>query len=263
MSNLISIVTSSEKRKGLLILLNSGPRSWEEIKDHLNVTASGMLPQIKILEGEGLVVKEGRQYLLTDLGRLAVYYLEPFDKTLTIIDQQKRFWQEHDLKALPHEFFIRMGEIKNPQIIEAGLEESFEPHARFLEMILKSEKVASLSPFVHPVYPGFFLSLAREGRDVQLILTKNAYDKIKKEYQEILLEGLQHDNARLSICEDDVRFAYIVTDIYFSLSLFMKNGVFDSIRDIVSYDSSALQFGEELFSYYLDKSFPVNKEGEY
>ena len=79
----------------------------------------------------------------------------------------------------------------------------------------------------------------------------------------MLLEGLQYDNARLSVCDNDVRFAYIVTDIYFSLSLFTQNGIFDSIRDIVSYESSALRFGEDLFSYYLDKSCPVSKDGVY
>lgn len=263
MSDLLAVVTASEKRKRLLILLRDGPRLWDEIKTELNVTASGMLPQIKILGDEGLIVKDGRQFLLTNIGRLVVYHLEPFDKTLKVIDQQKKFWQEHDIEALPHEFFVRIGDIKNPQILEAGLEESFEPHTQFLEMILRSKKVAGLSPIVHPIYPRFFLSLAQEECEVQLIITKNAYNKIKKEYYDMLLEGLQYKNARLSICEEDVRFAYIITDIYFSMGLFTKSGIFDSTRDIVSNDPSAIRFGEDLFSHYLKKSRPVNKEGIY
>ncbi|MCK9593152.1 MAG: winged helix-turn-helix domain-containing protein [Methanoregula sp.] len=263
MSDLLAIVTTSEKRKKLLILLDSGPQRWDEIKIQLNVTASGMLPQIKILEEKGLIIKEDKEYSLTDLGRLVVYYLEPFDKTLTVIEQQKKFWQDHDIEAFPRDFFFRIGDLKNPQIIEASTEESFEPHNQFLEMILRSKQVSGISPIVHPVYPKFFLSLAQDGREVQLILTKNAYGKIKKEYHHMLLEGLQFENARLSICEEDVRFAYIVTDIYFSMGLFLKNGIFDSKRDIVSNDPSAIMFGKDLFSYYLKKSHPVNKEGVY
>ncbi|MFA4929085.1 MAG: winged helix-turn-helix domain-containing protein [Patulibacter sp.] len=263
MSDLIAIVTTSEKRKRLLILLRSGPRLWDEIKTQLNVTASGMLPQIKILEDEGLIIKEVGLFRLTDLGRLVVYHLEPFDKTLTVIDQQKKYWQEHDLEALPPEFFVRIGEIKNPHIIESGLEDSFEPHNQFLEMILRSKKVAGLSPLVHPVYPRFFLSLAEKGHEVNLILTKSAYKKIKKEYHDMLLECLQYDNVRMSIYETDVRFAYIVTDSYFSMGLFMKNGIFDSTRDIVSNDPSAIRFGEDLFSHNLSKSRPINREGQY
>jgi len=263
MSDLIAVVTTSEKRKRLLILLRDGPKLWNEIQTQLNVTASGMLPQIKILEDEGLILKVGKQFQLTDLGLLVVYYLQPFDNTLTVIDQQKKFWQEHDIEALPPEFFLRLGEIKNPQILEAGIEESFEPHNQFLEMILQSKKVAGLSPIVHPIYPRFFLSLAKEGCEVQLILTKGAYTKIKKEYYDLLLEGLQYKNARLSIYENDVRLAYIVTDIYFSMSLFMKNGIFDSTRDLVSNDPSAIRYGEDLFSHYLKNSLPINEDGTY
>ncbi|MFA4860404.1 helix-turn-helix transcriptional regulator [Methanoregula sp.] len=263
MSDLIAIVTTSEKRKRLLILLRHGPRLWDEIKKQLNVTASGMLPQIKILEDEGLIIKERGLFQLTDLGRLVVYHLEPFDKTLKVIDQQKKFWQEHDIEALPPEFFVRVGEIKNPHVIEAGLEDSFEPHSQFLEMILQSKKVAGVSPLVHPIYPRFFLTLAEQGHEVNLILTKSAYKKIKKEYFDMLLECLQYENARLSIYDDDARFAYIVTDIYFSMGLFMKNGIFDSTRDIVSKDPSAIRYGEELFSHCLSKSRPINKEGQY
>lgn len=263
MSDLISIVTTSEKRKKLLILLRSGPLPWEGIKAQLNVTASGMLPQIKILEDEGLVEKVGKQYSLTDLGRLIGCHLEPFDKTLTVIGQQKKFWQEHDIEALPQELLLRLGDIRNPQIVEAGLEESFEPHHQFIDMILRSKNVAGISPIVHPIYPRFFLSLAGEGRSVRLILTKNAFDKIKKEYYDLLLEGVQYENAHLYICDEPIRFAYIVTEQYFTISLFTKNGIFDSKQDLVSTDKSAVRWGEDLFSYYLKRSRRVNKEGKY
>jgi predicted transcriptional regulator len=261
MLNLLTVVTTSEKRKRLLILLHEGPLLWDEIKIRLNVSASGMLPQIKILEEEGLIVKKDRKYSLTDIGRLIAYHLKTFDNTLKVIEQQKKYWQEHDCEALPHDIFVRIGEIQNSSTLEKGLEESFEPHKQLLEMIIQSKKVACISPIVHPIYPKFFRSLAKEGREVRLILTKKAYSKIQNEYYDMLLEGLQYEKASLSICDTDIRFAFIVTDIHFSMSLFMKSGVFDSTREIVSNDSSAIRLGEDLFSHYLKKSYPVNKEG--
>jgi predicted transcriptional regulator len=227
------------------------------------VTATGMLPQIRILEKEGLIFHQNKVYSLTCLGTLIVHYLKPFDATLSVIESQKQFWQEHDIGSLPYVFLIRIGELKDLKIIETSLEESFEPHNQFLDKIIKSRQVAGISPIVHPVYPKFFLSLAREGRKVRLILTKNAFNKIKREYFEMLLSGLQYDNAQLWIYDQDLRFAYIVTDTYFSMGLFFNNGVFDSKRDIVSTDPSAMGWGEDLFMYYMNRSHPVNKEGEY
>jgi predicted transcriptional regulator len=263
MPDLLNIVTTSEKRKKLLLLLQNGPCTWEEIKTSLNVTASGMLPQIRILEDKGLVIKEAKTYSLTDIGFLVAYHLKPFDQTLTVLEQQKKFWQEHDTEALPKDLLIRIGDLKNAHIIESSVEESFEPHNQFLEMILHSEKVAGISPIVHPVYPKFFLGLAKDGRNVQLILTRNAYNKIKKEYFTMLLDGLRFRNAHLWICDEDARFAFIVTDKYFSMGLFLKNGIFDSKRDIVSSDPSAITWGEDLFAHYLACSHPVNTEGSY
>ena len=263
MSDLLATVTTSEKRKRLLLLLLGGPRSLDEIKKLLNVTASGMLPQIKILEEEGIVFKENGLYQLTEIGRLIAYHLEQFDRILNVIEEQKKFWQEHDLQALPQDFFFRLGDIKKPRLLEAGFEESFEPHSEFLSMILQSDTVAGISPIVHPIYPRFFLAFAEKGKEVEIILTKKAYDKIKKEYHTMLLKGLQHENARLYICDEAIRFAYIVTDRYFSMGLSMKNGVFDSMRDIVSNEALAVRYGKDLFSYYRAKSHRVNTDGTY
>ena len=262
-SNLLATVTTSEKRKNLLILLLNGPRLWEEIKDTLNVKASGMLPQIKILESEDLVVKEGRQFRLTDSGQIVAFHLEQFDRTLMVIGQQKKYWQEHDIRALPQEFFFRLGELKKAQIYEAGTEEILEPHAQSIDMIMKSKKVSGISPVVHPVYPELFRSLAQDGREVRIILSKNAFAKIRKEYYDLFLEGLQYENAHLSVYEDDMRFSTIVTEKNLCMELFTKTGLFDSKRDLVSIDPMAVKWGEDVFSYFFKRSHPVKKDGQY
>lgn len=263
MAGLLSVIISSEKRRNLLLFLKEGPRTWDQIKNELKVTATGMLPQIHILEKEDLVVREGRMCSLTDTGKLVAHHLEPFDRTIRVISQQRKFWREHDITAFPHEFFIRLGELQNLQILEAGVEESFEPHAQFLERIFHSERVAGVSPIVHPLYPKFFLSRAEEGRDIRLILTKRAFSRIRKDYQDMLLQGLEYRNAGLSVCEDDIRFANIVTDTHITMGFFLKNGIFDSSREVVSTEPSAIRWGMDLFSYYLNHSRPVSREGSY
>ncbi len=263
MSTLLPTVTFSEKRKNLLILLRDGPLGWDEIKIRLDVTASGMLPQIKILEEQGLIRKENKEYSLTEIGYLVVHYLSPLSRTLAVLDRHKKFWQEHDLNAIPREFLYRIGDLDNPWIIETSVEESFEPHKQFLEIILRSSSVFGISPIVHPIYPQFFLTLAREGRKVGLILTESAFQKIKKEYADMLLEGLRYPGSSLAICRDDFRLAFVVTDKYFSLSLFLKNGIFDSKRDIVTDAPSGIMYGQDLYAFYLQRSRLVTPDGSY
>jgi len=254
MGDLAGILFSSDKRKRLLLLLKSGARTWEEIKTNLEVTASGMLPQIHILEKEGLIIRAGKNYQLSDLGMLIVHYMEPLVSTVESFESNKKFWKEHNIGAIPFEMLKRFSELKNASVIECSMEECFEPHAQFLERIRQSACVKGISPIVHPRYPQFFLEGAKHGKDISLILTSSAFNKIKKEYSAYLEEGLHYENASLYVYHGDIHFAFIVTEQYFSLSLFFHNDVFDSKRDLISTDPPALNWGNDLFSFYRNIS---------
>ena len=67
-TSLIDIVCRSRKRKDLLLLLAGGAHTFDEIKVTLNVTDTGMLPQIKILRDHGLIERDNDQYKLTPIG---------------------------------------------------------------------------------------------------------------------------------------------------------------------------------------------------
>lgn len=250
MGDLTGIIFASDKRKQLLLFLQDGPKTWDEIKTNLKVTASGMLPQIHILENEGLVIRSGKEFHLSDLGMLVVHFMEPLVSTLDVLESNKRFWKEHNIGALPIEMLLRLSELKGIEVIECSMEDCFEPHAQFLNKIRESSSVKGISPIVHPRYPQFFLEGAKHGKDISLILTNNAFNKIKKEYSPYLEEGLQYQNAALYVYHGDIHFAFIVTEHYFSLSLFFQNDVFDSKRDLVSTDPFALAWGNDLFTYY-------------
>lgn len=257
MPDLLSIITSSDKRKKLLLLLQQGPKTLEEMRLALNFTATGMLPQIRILEERNLLKQEGKQYALTEIGQIIVGYLEPLVKTVEVIERQEEFWREHDSGAIPSSLLTKIGELGNTQIIESSIEELYEPHKEFLENILSSKKVMGISPIVHPIYPDFFLRLAEKGTDISLILTRKAFDKIENEYREMLSRALNFKNWSLYVSDEDIKLACVGTDIFFSISLFFRNGAFDSRKDLVSFDKSALLWGEELFNYYKERSVKI------
>lgn len=258
MVDLLSVVTSSHKRRKLLLLLQHKPRTLEEIKHTLNVNATGMLPQIRILEKKKLVKQEGRKYALTELGHVVTVHLNPLVKTLEVIEKNEEFWYEHDIKAIPFPMLTKIDELNDFQIIENTVEELYEPHKEFLDNISKSKKVRGISPIVHPIYHNFFLQLAEKGTDISIILTRKAFNKLETEYKDLLVRGLSFNNVYLYIFDDDIKLACVVTDIYFSISLFFKNGVFDSQNDLICFDESAILWGEELFNYYKGRSHKID-----
>lgn len=254
MSDLLDIITSSDKRKRLLLLLQDGPKTMSEILSSLDFTTTGMLPQIRILEGRNLLTQDGKKYVLTEIGQVITRHLSPLVKTVEVIEKHEGFWKGHDIGSIPSQLMMKIDQLGNYQIIENSIEEIYEPHKEFLENILKSKKLLGISPIVHPIYPDFFLQLAEKGTEVSFILTKKAFNKVEKEYHDKLTRVLSFKNVSLYISDDDIKLACVSTDRFFSISFFLKNGVFDSRNDVVSFDESALLWGEELFNYFRERS---------
>jgi len=54
--NLLDLILFSEKRKDFLLLLKEGPKNAQEILDRLQVPRTALLPQIKKLKEQNLVI---------------------------------------------------------------------------------------------------------------------------------------------------------------------------------------------------------------
>jgi predicted transcriptional regulator len=251
---MLDIITASKKRKGLLLLLQNGPKSMDEIKQTLNVNSPGMLPQIRILEKNNLVEREERKYALTHMGQLVTMYLDPLVKILTVFETHEEFWQEHDIECIPFQLLMKIGELGNIQVIEKDIEDIFEPRKDFVETILQCKEVKSIYPIAHPIYFELFLQLAKKNADISLVLTIKAAEKLKNQYNDIFSELLSYSNAKIYISDEDIRTICFVTDRFFSLSLFLKKGIFYPRSELTGCDKSVILWGEELFNYYKDRS---------
>ncbi|SNQ62313.1 conserved hypothetical protein [Candidatus Methanoperedens nitroreducens] len=257
MPDLLNIISTSDKRKKILLLLRDGPKTLGDFRRTLSFTSTGMLPQIRILEERNLVKQEGKQYALTEIGQVVAGHLESLVKTVEAVEKHEEFWREHDVGDIPSHLLMRINELYDTRIIESSTEELFEPSKESLENIINSKKIMGISPIVHPVYPEFYLQLLERETEVSLILTRKAFDKLEKEYNDKLARGLSFKNGSLYISEKDINIVCIATDVFFSISLFFKNGVFDSRQDLISFNKSAILWGEELFNYYKERSVKI------
>ena len=253
MSELLNVISASDKRRNLLILLNSGPQEWDDIKRILNVTSTGMLPQIKILEEEHLIERDGRKFSLTPIGKVLTTHMEPLIRTMDVLDKNSKFWHEHDIGVLPHEILLHIRELGNYEIIEVPDEDLFNINP-FLQNLTQAKTIKGISHTVHPKFPEFFTALAKKGIQSSLIFTPNVYRIVSENYPKMLEEYIKYKNASLYISKENLKFSFVVSDSYFSLSLFYMTGIFDSKHDVISRDHSALRWGDQIFSYFKKQS---------
>jgi len=253
-TKLLDILTFSEKRENLLILLEEGPKTLEEIRTSLNVTSSGMIPQIRKLEEQGLVQRIGKSYVLTDIGAIVTNAFIPVVRTTEFVEKYKEFLNDHDIRAIPLHLLNRIYEFRNSSLMESKISELYEPHKEFMKFLHASGKFLGIAPVFHHAYPSLFLGLAKSGKEVSIILTREVFDKVKKENETELSGFIELKNAKLSVSDDNIRLASAVTDNFVSVSFFFKNGGYDSQRELVSSDTQAIKWTEELFNHFLANS---------
>lgn len=86
-SPLITILLSSEKRTELLLFLVERPRTIEEINNELDTNSVAILPQLKKLKENGLVIQQDKIYDLSLLGKIIVRKMESLVKAFRQLEE--------------------------------------------------------------------------------------------------------------------------------------------------------------------------------
>ncbi|WNY27641.1 winged helix-turn-helix domain-containing protein [Methanolapillus ohkumae] len=253
-TELIGTLFLSEKRKNVLIFLLSGPKDIDEIKIELNVNTSALMTQMKILMDQGLIVYSDNLYSLSVMGSVIVQKMLPLLNMLDTYSENKTYWSDHKLSAIPSDLLDRMDELRNCVLVEPELHRLYELPLKFEENLFKSAYIREISSFFSPSYHSAYLELARKGTEISIIIPVSVFDRFSHDYPFLLEEYLSRPNAKIYVYEKPIEMASsVVTDHFFSFSLFNNNGVYHN-HSMMSFEESSIQWGEKLFQYYLERS---------
>ncbi|MDD3245302.1 MAG: winged helix-turn-helix domain-containing protein [Methanosarcina sp.] len=258
-SSLIDLVFRSDKRKNLLILLDSGSKNIDEIKNELDVTATSILPQIKKLIDSDLIVQEDRMYKLTVLGEFIIKKVKPLISALQVVEKNNCYWTGHDLNSIPHHLLERISELGDCILVEPDLNHIYEPSQKIIDSMANAKMASTLASYFNPAYLPLYVELGRKEAELSLNFTQSVWDHLSKEHSNMIKELMSMDNVSLYISKEGIKISEItVTDKIMLLGLFDKNGKFDQ-QFILSFEPSALRWGQELFDYFKRLSKQVNK----
>ncbi|MBP1909643.1 helix-turn-helix transcriptional regulator [Methanolobus bombayensis] len=253
---LLSILTFSEKRKDILFLLEEKSCTLSDIKDYFNVSSPEISPRIKEMLENNLIEKTDKNYQITPVGRAIIHHFRPFLDIIETIENNETFWKEHYLCDIPQDLLNDLISLKECNVVSDSIENIYESHKVFVENILKSSVIKGVSSIFIPTYPDFVVNLAKREVPTSLILTEKVFEKVRDEHHEKLEIYLNAPHTELYVI-DDVKLAFVVTDIFFSMSLFFNPDTYDPRDDLVGYDEAALKWGSDLFDHYVQKSRKV------
>lgn len=258
-SSLIDLVFRSDKRKNLLILLDSGSKNIDEIRDELDVTATSILPQIKKLIDSDLIVQEDRMYKLTVLGEFIIKKVKPLISALEVVEKNNSYWTGHDLNSIPRHLLERIAELGDCALIEPDLNHIYEPSQKIIDSMANAKMVSTFASYFNPAYLPLYVELGRKDAELSLNFTQSVWDHLSNEHSNMIEELMSMDNVSLYISKEGIKLTEItVTDRIMLLGLFDKNGKFDQ-QFIMSFEPAALRWGQELFDYFKKLSKQANK----
>lgn len=254
--SLVRILVGSGARIKIIANLAEGPKHASELATSMRMTTANTLHSIKPLVEDGTIVKrsDGRHHL-TKVGHIRLQILSETINSLVALDENKHFWQSHDLGGIPGDLQARVGQLVGGVCVHGGQEGPLDCQDSFVQTVSKARCVWGVSPYSAPGYPEMITGLLERGAEVSLILTKGVIGKINPL---TLRACLAKENFRLSEVPDGVTVAFTVADETLLLGLSNTDGSYDPLQDLVCSGEDAARWGKDLYNFYLKQSRPIH-----
>ncbi|WP_235856220.1 helix-turn-helix transcriptional regulator [Methanolobus halotolerans] len=247
----------SEKRKNMLLHLQDGKQEMEFLLKSLKTTRQALLPQIKILEENHLVNHYEDIYELTTIGKLVVDNIVPLLNTLEVFETDIDYWGTHDISFIPPKLFNEIYKIRKLEVVNPSITDIYRLNEKVWKTSSISKSHRGVITFFHPSFHILLSDLISNNVETYLIMPPDVIDTFKSENSGQLEKFMESGIFHLFVYNQDLKVTGIAcNDYYFFMRQFKTNGEFD-VKYVLSDDKDALEWGKELFEYYLEDSIPI------
>lgn len=253
--------TISAVRMKIIILLSHGHAKTKHLRELTGMQSSTILHGINDLEKEGIVLKDSDDYYLSEIGEIIALKLIDTIKTLNTLKKGQSLWLNHEINAIPKELLMDIGCLSNSKLITADNTNISKATEAYNDMMLSANDVKGVSPFFHQDFVATFEKLLENKEiNVKLILT----DEVLKEIIKYIGPNIKkfiwlmtNENLNIFLLNESPKIGITVTDKFISLGLYTKKGSYDILRDLISEDPDAIEWGCKLFEHYRKKADKV------
>lgn len=257
-SSLITVLLSSEKRTDLLLFLKEKPRTIEEINSELGTNSVAILPQLKRLKENGLVVQEDRAYSLSLLGKILVRRMESLVKAFRLLEDNYDYWSGVKPGGASLAFFKLMEELMALIPDSSQDEDASSAYQKTTEALYSSKQILLIISHHDLGYPGICAENAKKGLRVSIILTQLVFEKFIEEFKEELDTLLLLENFEIYVLNENITPPTIAVTDTMVLTCFSTSKSNESENNtIASFGEKAVNWGQETFEYFRVLAKPL------
>ncbi len=257
-SSLITVLLSSEKRTDLLLFLKEKPRTIEEINSELDTNPVAVLPQLKKLKENGLVVQADRVYSLSLMGKIIVRRMESLVKAFRLLEDNYDYWSGVKPGGAPSVFFKLMEELMELIPENCQEEDDFSAYREMTGAFCSSKQVSLIISNRNLHYPNICAENAKKGLKVSVIFTQSIFEKFTEEFKEELGALLLLENFEIYVLNGDLTPPSLAVTDTMVFACF-SSGKCDEGEDntIVSFGEKSVNWGRETFEYFRTQAKPL------
>ena len=257
---ILRLLSCSDLRNNLAQALRNGKKmTLSELSEHVGASSPACVHALRELTKEHVTRQdEKRNYLLTNIGEIVTRKFAEVNATITALSEHREFWLDHDLSDIPEHLLDKIGYLADSAIISSTATDLFSVFNSFFMLLENSKEIRGISPiFIGDLTPQFVKLVDKKIDPIDLIFTHDVLDATLKTADAKDLKDALKKNLKIFRIEKQPNFAATVTDYFFFIGFFKPDGQFDWSNGLLSYSPDALEWGKELYAYYVEKAEPV------
>ncbi len=252
----LKFLTASDVRTRIIITLNGGLKSLRDLKDETNLSSATILHGMNQLDEKNFILKQSGGYSLSQTGKIIAIHLISLIKASTSMGELERIFLRHEIDAIPEYLLENIGSLKNAVVVESTPTDVMKPHTVYAELLSNAKEINYISSVLLPQKIEMFEDLL-ENSSLQLMVTPEILDKwIEIKGRENLKKATEEKDFKIWKI-DNARMSFTVTDKFIALGLFSTDGIYDLHKYLIDEDDEAIEWGNRLFEYYLNKAEEV------
>lgn len=247
----------SAVRIKIMISLFYKSQKTKDLREITGMQSSSILHGINDLEKEGIVVRRGDDFYLSEIGKIWVPQLINIIKTQYVLKKFHKLWLNHTIEAIPQDLLNEIGDLNNSQLLESESTDVYKVHENHIQVVMNSKEVKGVSPIFYPNYPEIFRGLIERDINVELVLTDDVFKKTIESLDqgiEDLKKLISTGNLNLWLLNEEAKIAFTLTDKFMTMGLFSVDGMYDTTKNLVSDHIDTITWGKKLFEYYRQRA---------
>lgn len=244
----------------LLLVLNHGERTRDELKAITKTSSQNLRPLLRVLIENEFVEEGPDTCALTPYGSVVAESLRDFVMTTAVVIRFKQFWNAHAMEELPAIAVDHLCELIGGTIVSNPKHRAFSTYTHMMECIEKAESLALITSVAHPDMMAAVARKALGGMPLDVIITPEMAQEIDSARHRPFIQRLDEcRNVRIGVADVSLRGCFLVSDRCLNFGLyFADEDLYDSLRFFYDTSEEGRCWGDRLVRYYRDHSTPLD-----